>query len=517
MREVLNFLRELSIQYPSPETKQQLINYKKSYRFSIKAAKIEANNNLIRNATNPTKCMWNIINEQRKVSSQKSETPNISPNKLNDFFINVALELQAQIGVSDVDPLSFIQGIPENTFHFQDVTYNEVRDMINNTKGERSRDCFGFTAEIIKGIKELIIIPLTKLMNQCLRENNFPSVLKNAVVVPVYKKGDAADPSNYRPISLLPILSKIFEKFLAIRIINFFQTDNQFGFRSGLNTTSAVLNLISQMQESFENGTYLSGTFCDLSKAFDCVSRELLLAKLKKYNFSDSSIAVLSSYLSHRPQVVRVGGVESSEREVLVGVPQGSILGPLLFLIYINDLPQADHTARYTLFADDTTIACTSHDYEGARTAAREAQERAELWFKSNNLFLNVAKTQNMVFSMRWLPEDYVTATAKFLGITLDSRLKWNHHTSSLVSKLSSNTFLLRRLSGSVSRSVLRQAYFALLHSHISYAILIWGHCTGAADVFRVQRRAVRVIANLSYRDNCRDVFVSLGILTVPA
>lgn len=522
MREVLRLMQEYYSNSPTVGQKVLIKNYKKQYKSAINNAKRAANDNLINRASNPIKCMWNIINEHRNQPEKKNQEIKISPNEFNYFFVNIALDLQNKIGPSRLSALEFVTLAPTEVFTFQEVSIVEMRDILTKLVSKRSRDRFGFTVDIIKSIKHLIVGPLTKLVNGCLGDSVFPDILKRAVVVPVFKKGDPDDPSNYRPISLLPILSKVFEKCLAVRIVKHFESrglfaDSQFGFRESRSTTLGILDLVLRIQEAFEHHCYLSGTFCDLSKAFDCVSHEILLNKLQKYGFDNSSIAMISSYLSNRSQTVLVGGVESAEREVRVGVPQGSILGPLLFLIYINDLPQIDQTNSYTLFADDTTITCSNHDLTVAMEASRGAQEKAEQWFTANNLFLNIEKTQKIVFSTRQLPPGEENNSIKFLGVHLDTGLHWSAHTTSLKNKLGSAAFLLRRLSECVSQPTLKHAYYALCHSHISYAILAWGHSNGAMGVFSIQRRVIRIIAGLPYRADCRHAFVSLGIFTLPS
>ena len=175
---------------------------------------------------------------------------------------------------------------PKNSFCFTEVTYNEVRDVIDAFKNNSSSDIYGLNMRLLKSVKNIIIGPLTKLVNECFRKNTFPSVLKVALVTPVFKKGDPDLLHNYRPISLLPAISKIVEKCMANRIAHFLETNNclsesQFGFCRGRNTVTGIMNLVSGILDSFHKSEYSAVLFCDLSKAFDCVGHDILLGKLE--------------------------------------------------------------------------------------------------------------------------------------------------------------------------------------------------------------------------------------------
>nr|CAI5847473.1 unnamed protein product [Callosobruchus analis] len=195
----------------------------------------------------------------------------------------MAKDIVLNIPHSINNPFYYLKDLqrPNTSFYFADVTFNELRDIVDNLKNKPSRDIYGFSVKLIKAIKHLTVIPLTKLINICFSQNIFPAKLKTAVIIPVFKKGHPALPENYRPISLLPIISKIFEKCMAIRIAKFFESHllfsrYQFGFRENRNTTLAIIHLVSEILDGFQNMKYTSGLFCDLSKAFDCVDHGIL-------------------------------------------------------------------------------------------------------------------------------------------------------------------------------------------------------------------------------------------------
>lgn len=256
-------------------------------------------------------------------------------------------------------------------------------------------------------------------------------------------------------------------------------------------------------------------TFFDLAKAFDCMNQEILIQKLIFYGFDKNSIALMKSYFTNRKQFVLLKGTKSKETNIKHGVPQGSILGPLLFLIYINDFPCFLRIVKTILFADDTTILFANDVLEELLKYNKEALLLSQLWFEANKLCLNHAKTHNMILTLRNIQLDN-TNSVKFLGINLNKHLNWEEHINAVAGKISKALYCLRNLKNKVSISTLKLVYYAYLQSHITYGIIIWGHSPQATRLFNLQRRAIRIIYNIGFTENCKQAFIDLNILTLP-
>ena len=320
---------------------------------------------------------------------------------------------------------------------------------------------------------------------------NFPDFLKIARVIPLFKSGSRSDVGNYRPISILSPFSKIFERIVFNQLLTFFDKYNilnncQFGFRTKRSTAHAIINNVHHIQENTDKGNIAVSIFLDFQKAFDCVNHDILLSKLSVYGIRGIALEWFRSFLSNRKQFTLINGTKSNVCTVNCGVPQGSILSPLLFLVFINDFPECSNFFKFTLFADDSTLTCTINKstFNSASHVVDGELEKVYSWLKANQLQLNISKSTYLVFSGRRafnLPEINLNGQSinqsentKFLGLIIDEKLKFKCHIKHIKSKLSKSIGILHKLKHMLPSQALLTIYQSLVIPYISYAIETW-------------------------------------------
>ena len=369
----------------------------------------------------------------------------------------------------------------------------------------------------MKQCSQTISEHLTRIYNNCMNEGVFPDQLKKGKITPIYKKEDEELLENYRPVSTLPVFGKIFEKIIYSRLYNFFLSrgiifENQFGFRKNHLTSHALNFSVNHVEEKLNNKNHVLGIFIDLSKAFDTLPFDMLLNKLSNDGVRGNALKLLSSYLNNRYQYVSVLGEESEPLPVNLGVPQGSVLGPLLFLIYINDIYRCSTLGKFVLFADDTNIFVAAETKEQAHKIANEILNSVCQYMRHNLLHINIKKSCYMYFSpikrktvdntendlnleIDGIPIKQVTET-KFLGVIIDDKLSWTPHIDKLTKKLNSICGRIYRIKNSLPSQLYKQIYHTLFESHLGYGITVWGGVSinKLSPLFLAQKKCVRIL-----------------------
>ena len=465
-----------------------------------------------------------ILREGSDIVTDQQEVCNV----FNDFFTNVATNIGFQDMIpTDISKDNLVQHVMDkhaqhpgvihiqecisnNTFAFHHITDDDVLKILNNIDIKKATGYDNLSPRIVKMSAQYIVTFLTHLINKCIDESVFPAQLKNAEISAIYKKIDKLNKENYRPVSILVMLSKVLEKVYSRQIETYFA--NIFNsllsaYRKGYGTNDVLLKFSEDWKEALDNNMYVCALLMDLSKAFDCIPHSLMIAKLSAYGFSEQACLLVASYLSERKQRVKLGNARSSWSNINKGVPQGSILGPILFNVFLHDLYYHIETCKLFNYADDNTLFHSSYHMNTLLAAVKRDAEVAVIWFENNGMKANPGKFQ-LIVSHRRLKQDVTlnicnieiksTACVKLLGITFDDDLKFDFQVNEICKRAAKQLNVLRRFANILNENNKMLIFQCFILSQFRYCPLIWHFCKKGKvkQMEKIQERALRFVFN---------------------
>ena len=456
-------------------------------------------------------------------------------NGFNEYFATIAEKLQSRIYHEGHDFTKYLTEKNEKSFFIEPTDEIEIKQIIKNFSANKASGPHSIPNEILQYSIDILVYPLNRLINHSFTNGIYFQNLKISKTLPIYKnKGNFLEVENYRPISLLSNVNKIIEKLMHERLNKFLSVNNcifinQFGFRSKHSTNHALISLTEGIRSSLDKNEIACGIFIDLQKAFDTVDHNILLSKLEHYGIRGIAHDWFKSYLSNRKQFVNINGEDSTELEMLYGVPQGSVLGPLLFLLYINDLHNSIKHCITRHFADDTCLLISNTSPKKLQKQLNADLRSLCKWLKANKISLNASKTELLLFrhpnkkinyefkikidGKKIIPSKYV----KYLGVLIDQHLNWNFHINLLNSKLSRVVGMLAKIRYYVSKATLRSIYYAIFASQLTYGSQIFGQINNKQFLRLecLQNKAIRIINFAKYRATVNPLYKESKILKI--
>ncbi|CAG9108124.1 unnamed protein product [Plutella xylostella] len=537
----------------NPENTELLTYYmqhKTRHMGMLRKARKEFINNTIALSDNTSRALWNVIrSETNKGSSGGGELvllrtamcgPGAAPRQLaeqlNQYYLAVVRDTPLRPDIPAAS-LFLRERVPttENTMFLRPFTVDELNKIIQSIKKKRTKDINDMPTDLLHKLPVQLLHIMCDLFNDCILDGQYPDSMKIVKISPVYKgSGSKTDHKKYRPIAIVPAVSKAFEMGLCNRLNSFMAhhelfCSSQHAYQPGRSTRGAARRLLRAVSAQLEAGRRVAAVFLDLSRAFDLVDHQLIIAKLAHYGVRGTAQNCIRSFLSDRVQITVVGNEQSSPGKIGDrSVPQGSNVGNSLFLIMMNDLPHVTREAEFIMYADDI---CAIVSAETAVQLVHNLMHTIESlvnWFTINGMQVNIDKTKLLYFSLRNITTELPTVTvhnttvpydrsAKFVGFTFDTGLQWHDQIEDVCAKLNSAFFAISRLAPTLSRSNVITAYHAYFQSILIYGIEFWGLAADWHRPFVLQKRMIRRIMRKPPDEPARELFIELGVLTVPS
>lgn len=542
----------------SPNNMIVQITYKRYRSYCnkiLRNLKLQHNKKQLQEASGNPKKTWKTIKEITHTTTSKSysnellsidSSPEKSIETVNNFFATVGSKLAGQIDMNGTG--CYIMGdtqSPLNSMVLLETDEKEVESIVTGLKSDSATGCDNIPSKVLKLAKSVIVPPLTNICNLAIRNGIFPNIFKRALIHPIHKAGDRHSVNNYRPISVLPALSKVLERLLNKRLIQFLDKNNilsksQFGFRPKKSTEDAVTGLLDVIVSTLENKNKSLAIFLDLAKAFDTVSIPILVTKMERLGIRGTPLKLFKDYLTNRVQRVKLGDLCSLDAPVSFGVPQGSILGPSLFLIYINDLCDYNlQNGHIFTYADDTALVFQGKTWDETFRLAQDGFQKISDWLKSNLLTLNTQKTKYVTFSMRKTTQppssltikahkcDFSrncscaqleqTSSIRYLGVTLDNTLSWKSHIDVISGRCRKLIWVFKNLRYAAELDLIKCVYFALCQSVLTYCISAWGgaYKTTIKKLEHAQRSVLKVMTCKPFRYPTLSLYSFCKVMSV--
>jgi len=559
-------LHKIALKNKTQEDTQNYITQRNLYNSLLRQSKQKYYADNLRLNINNSKRTWQLLKEAANLNKPSANVEKIDKNgtiitdptemanEFNNFFTSVGLKISETVKPTNIKPEDYMP-VLQDLQELDLGTTNQVHvcDIIKSLQSKNSMDIDGISTKLLKFLSIELSWPLAHIFNLSLINGVFPDRLKSSRTVPIFKSGRNDLCDNYRPIALLSTLSKILEKMVSVKLVNHLDRNNilydhQYGFQRNKSTEHSIIHALNHISKAMNENKYSIGVFFDLKKAFDVCSHDILLMKLSRMGISGTALNWFKSYLSNRTQKVDINGKLSESRKIKISILQGSILGPILFLCYINDLYSVTNLLTL-MYADDTFTLDSGEDLNTLITNVNAEINKIAVWFRANKLAVNISKTKYIIFRMKSKklgpntpdiiynenepdqPFDNTLITIleryhdnhenadcrsyKYLGIFLDEHLSLDTHTTHLINKLSRSLYCIKQAKHIIPLNGMKALYQSLIHSYLSHSTLIMNSITvkNKQRIAKIQKKAIRIITGSTYNAHTAPLFLQHSIL----